>query len=105
MSTKAARPKAPNFNEHAMDSIFQSLRQRREQLIIKDNFLNSDNLDRLMQLQDINSQQQQDTSYNNSYITHRHLITSLYNHLQLSHQFYNHCIIHKLHIFKSNIFK
>ena len=61
MSTKAAGPKAPNFNEYAMDSIFQQLRQQREhliQLIIMDNFLNSDNIDRLMQLQDINSQQQ-----------------------------------------------
>jgi hypothetical protein len=62
-----------------------------------DNFLNHDNLDRLMQLHDIKGQQQQtatSAAYNNSYITHRHLVTSLYNHLQLSHQFYNHCIIH-----------
>jgi hypothetical protein len=61
MSTKAAGPKAPNFNEYAMDSTFQQLRQHRgqlRQLIIMDNFLHSDNINRLMQLQDINSQQQ-----------------------------------------------
>ena len=59
MSTKAAGPKAPNFNEHAMNSNFQQLRQQHAQLIrliIMDNFLNSNNIDRLMQLQDTNSQ-------------------------------------------------
>jgi hypothetical protein len=42
MSTKAAGPKAPNFNEYAMNSNFQQLRQQHEQLIrliIMDNFL------------------------------------------------------------------
>jgi hypothetical protein len=54
MSTKAAGPKAPNFNEYAMDSIFLQLRQQREHLIQFHNhgqLLNSCNLDRLMQLQ------------------------------------------------------
>ena len=62
MSTKAAGPKAPNFNEYAMNSNFPQLRHQHEQLkrlIIMDNFLNSNNIDRLMQLQDTNSQQQE----------------------------------------------
>ena len=61
MSTKAAGPKAPNFNEYAMNSNFQQLRQQHKQLIrliIMDNFLNSNHIDRLMQLQDTNSQKQ-----------------------------------------------
>jgi hypothetical protein len=61
MSTKAAGPKAPNFNEYAMNINFQQLRQQHKQLIrliIMDNFLNSCNIDRLMQFQDFIGQQQ-----------------------------------------------
>jgi hypothetical protein len=61
MSTKAAGPKAPNFNEYAMNINFQQLRQQHKQLIrliIMDNFLNSCNIDRLMQFQDFKGQQQ-----------------------------------------------